>query len=185
MDVKRLSSIALCKNGANAKQQTILGSYCMCHITNLCWKSGRERGRMQRVPHEFLIVICIPRDAGSDFGFLHVIQHSLWLGFLFFQQLLHGSEYEISVMDDVQGSPRSRVRQGIHVHHLMTGLAHGGQGVRTEQVDALFFVEETKRKFKLISSWLNESPSPQWFARVGSAAAVFCEPENLNFGRDV
>ena len=66
-----------------------------------------ERGEDQRVPHEFLIVISIPRDARSDFGFRRVIQHSLWFGVLFFQQLLHGSENEISVMDDVQGSPRS------------------------------------------------------------------------------
>ena len=39
MDVQRLSTIALCKNGANAKQQTVLGSYLDIHPD---WKAFME-----------------------------------------------------------------------------------------------------------------------------------------------
>ena len=135
------------------------------HVLEILFKTRRERGGCSEFRMGFLIVICIPRDAGSDFGIRRVIQHYLWLGFLFFQQFLHGSENEIRVMGDVLGSPRSWVRQGIHVHHLMTGLAHGGRSVRTEQVDALFFVEDTKRNLKWSVVSGNESLSTTVLSR--------------------
>ena len=77
------------------------------HVLEILFKTRRERGGCSEFRMGFLIVICIPRDAGSDFGIRRVIQHYLWLGFLFFQQFLHGSENEIRVMGDVLGSPRS------------------------------------------------------------------------------